>query len=224
MYETPEFVKWVDDDLVNEAKKNVLEKYTIQGINADINLEDLSLHELRELATFNAELGYDHDTYNSVGYNRRQALADKLNKEFNRRLGEQAVSVYNILDRKHNTEKWGGEVRYVLMNLCNRKGYTELSVLKNTVWYMHLVGKGLTADMANELMHIMNHTLYWKFGCEKGLEGRFDESPEMFEKFNEARKEEIKTQDKFIDYCLEQKFEEAYKLIEAEVYEVMHKK
>ena len=216
MYEVPEFVKWVDDDLVAEAKKNVLNKYGVDGLNEKIDLEGLSIKELRELATVVAELGYDHDLYENIGYTEKHKLEVKLNKEFDRRLGEQATSVYNLLDKKFNTEKWGGEVRFHLMNLCIRKGYTEMGVLKNTVWYMHMVGKTVTVDMADDFRNIMCNKLYDKFGYERDIEGRFDESPEMFKIHNEARQKEIEAQDKFINYCLEQKFEEAFNMIEGE--------
>lgn len=221
MNNIPEFVKWADDDFVESAKKNVIKRYGVGGISSNIDVEDLKLKDLRELATVVAEIGYDNKLYDAVGYADKHKLEDKLNKEFDRRLGEDAVKIYNMLDKRFNKEKWGGEVRYHIMNLCNRKGYSEMSCLKNTVWIMNLMGKTMDADVALEMSEATRYTLYWSFNKQKNLPGEFTDSEEIFKIHNEARKKEIRTQDMFVDYCLNQEFDKAYELIKADIDKCM---
>lgn len=214
---TGDFVKWEDDKIVMNAIENVIKRYGYEGINESIDLASLPLNELRELATVIAELGYHGVLYDRIGYETRHILQEKLNKEFDRRLGEQATKIYNMMDKRFNREKWGGEVRYELMNLCNRKGYGEMGCLKNTVWYMHLVGEEITVGCAYELSRIMTSTLYWEFTKRVDTEERFDASLEIFKIHNDRRKMEIAEQDGFVNACLEQRFEDAYKFIDAQV-------
>ena len=105
MNNIPEFVKWADDDFVESAKKNVIKRYGVGGISSNIDVEDLKLKDLRELATVVAEIGYDDKLYDAVEYAEKHKLEDKLNKEFNRRLGEDAVKIYNMLDKRFNKER-----------------------------------------------------------------------------------------------------------------------
>lgn len=214
---TGDFVKWEDDKIVMNAIENVIKRYGYKGINKSTDVESLLLYELRELATVIAELGYHGVLYDRIGYENRHILQEKLNKEFDRRLGEPATKIYNMIERRFNKEKWGGEVRYELMSLCNRKGYAEMECLKNTVWYMHLVGEEITVERAYELSKIMTSALYWDFTKRVDTEERFDASPEIFKIHNERRKKEIAAQDGFVNACLEQRFEDAYKFIDAQV-------
>lgn len=217
MNNVPEFVKWIDDDYVAKATNNVIGRYGIHNINEKLDVENMPLHELRELATTMAEIGYNEELYNKVPYDTQKLIRDRLNKEFNRRLGEEASKIYEMLDKELNKEKWGGEERFKLMNLCNRKGYTEMGVLKNTVVLMHYMGEKMTIENMEVVAKMFKHSIFWEFGYTRNLEGSCTDSKEVFDIHNEARKKEIAAQDTFVDACLEQRFEEAYEMIKDDI-------
>lgn len=213
MYKLPEFVRWADEDIIKSVKERILSKYSISDINEEIDLSKISFKELRDWATFVAEIGYDASLYENLGYDIRVALVSKLNHEFNVRIGE-IVEIYDVLDSSLNREKWGGEERYKLLVLTNRKGYSEMGCLKNAVWFMHLKGKPVDIHIAKELGYLMNHTLYWEFGNEiRNID--FEKNKESFNICNAGRIKEIEAQNKFIDLIFNKNISEAYEMIES---------
>jgi len=219
MYEAPEFVKWADEDIIANARARVIKKYGIEGLKTNIDMSILDFEELRDMATVVSEFGFDHELYENIPYEQQKILKDKLNAEFDRRMGD-TVQIYNIMDKKFNKEKWEGECRYRLLALHNRKGYSEMEALKNTVWFMKMRGKTIDISSAFELEQVMTYGLFWEFGNEiKNV--RFDESPEKFEICNSGRKKEIKAQNEFVKYFFDGNIEEAYKMIEKDIEKIM---
>ena len=219
MYEAPEFVRWAGEDIIADARARVIKKYGIEGLKTDIDMSVLGFDELRDLSTVVSEFGYDHELYENIPYEQQKILKDKLNAEFDRRMGD-TVQIYNIMDKKFNKEKWEGECRYRLLALHNRKGYSEMKALKNTVWFMTMIGRTITISNALELEQAMTHGLFWEFGNEiHDIE--FDKSPENFEICNEGRKKEIKTQNDFVQYVFDGNIEGAYKMIERDIEKIM---
>lgn len=219
MYEAPEFVRWAGEDIIADARARVIKKYGIEGLKTDIDMSVLGFDELRDLSTVVSEFGYDHELYENIPYEQQKILKEKLNTEFNNRIGE-LLPIYNIMDKKFNKEKWGGECRYTLLALHNRKGYGEMESLKNTVWFMTMIGRTITISNALELEQAMTHGLFWEFGNEiHDIE--FDKSPENFEICNEGRKKEIKAQNDFVQYVFDGNIEGAYKMIEKDIEKIM---
>lgn len=219
MYKTPEFVKWTDEDIIADARARVIKKYGIDGLKTEINMSILDFEELRDMATVISEFGFDHELYESIPYEQQKNIKDKLNAEFDRRMGE-TIQIYNIMDKKFNKEKWDGECRYRLLALHNRKGYSEMTALKNTVWFMKMRGKIIDIASAFELEQVMTYGLFWEFGNEI-RDVQFDESPEKFKICNLGRKKEIKAQNDFVKYIFNGNIEEAYKMIEKDIEKIM---
>lgn len=211
------WVKWADEDLIAEAVSRVLRKYGIDGINSGMpaDLSKVEYEDLRDLATFMAEIGYDHDLYNAIPYETQKIWKDLLNAEFDRRLGD-AVEIYNLLDGTLNKEQWSGNIRFHLLSRSINKGYSEMGVLKNVVWYMQLVGKPVDVFIAQDLRCIMSHTLFWEFGNKADSSVDFQRSPEEFQICNECRKKEIKAQDEFVKAALEHRWKDAFEFIKEE--------
>lgn len=219
MYETPKFVKWADKDIIADAKTRVIKKYGIEGLKTNIDISILDFEELRDMATLVSEFGFDHELCESISYKQQKIIKDKLNAEFDRRMGE-IVQIYNLMDKKFNKEKWEGECRYRLLALHNRKGYSEMTALKNTVWFMKIRGKIIDISSAFELEKVMTYGLFWEFGNEI-RDVPFDESPEKFEICNLGRKKEIKAQNDFVKYVFEGNIKEAYKMIEKDIEKII---
>ena len=55
------------------------------------------------MATVVSEFGYDHELYENIPYEQQKILKEKLNTEFNNRIGE-LLPIYNIMDKKFNKE------------------------------------------------------------------------------------------------------------------------
>lgn len=219
MYGAPEFVKWADEYIIADARARVIQKYGIEGLKADIDMYTLNFDELRDIATVVSEFGFDHKLYESILYEQQKIIKGKLNAEFDRRMGD-TVQIYNIMDKKFNKEKWEGECRYRLLALHNRKGYSEMTALKNTVWFMKIRDKTIDIASAFELEQVMTYGLFWEFGNEI-RDVQFDESPEKFKICNLGRKKEIKAQNDFVKYIFNGNIEEAYKMIEKDIEKIM---
>lgn len=219
MNNIPEFVKWAGEDIISDARSRVIKKYGIEGLKTNIDMSILDFEELRDMATVVSEFGFDHELYESIPYEQQKIIKDKLNDEFDRRMGE-TVQIYNIMDKKFNKEKWEGECRYRLLALHNRKGYSEMTALKNTVWFMKMKGKTIDIASAFELEQVMTYRLFWEFGNEIS-DVQFDENPEKFEICNLGRKKEIKAQNDFVKYIFDGNIEEAYKMIERDIERIM---
>ena len=219
MYEAPEFVKWAEKDIIADAITRVIEKYGIEGLQKDIDMSVLSFDELRDMATVVSEIGFDHELYENIPYEQRKILIEKLNIEFDKRIGE-PLQIYNMMDKKFNKEKWEGECRYRLLALHNRKGYSEMTALKNTIWFMKMEGRTIDISSAFELEQVMTYGLFWEFGNEV-KDVQFDESPENFEICNMGRKKEIKAQNDYVKFVFEGNIDAAYKMIEKDIKEVV---
>lgn len=221
MNNIPKFFKWAGEDIIADARARVIKKYGIEGLKTDIDMSVLDFDELRDMATVVSKFGYDHELYENIPYEQQKILEQKLNIEFNNRIGE-LLPIYNIMDKKFNKEKWEGECRYRLLALHNHKGYGEMESLKNTVWFMKMIGKTIDISNALELEQVMTYGLFWEFGHEiHGIE--FDQIPENFEICNEGRKREIKAQNDFVQFVFDGNIESAYSMIENDVERLLRK-
>lgn len=215
MSSVPSFVKWADEDIIRRAKADMFPRME-EWRNPEVDFKiSWSFEDIRKLATVVSEIGYDKYLYKQLSYEERKSLDAKLNALFDSYLGD-LLPVYNMLDKKLNKEKWTGDQRYRLLALHNRKGYAEMGVLKNVIWFSTLTGKEITIELAEELAQVMTNRLYWEFGYEyKGSD--WDESLEQFAVANECRKKEIQVQNDFVYHVLVGDISEAYKMIEGQI-------
>lgn len=92
---------------------------------------EMSLNELRSYVTMFNELNYSDamPVKVEISYEEKSKVRDSLNKEFDKRVGKEFLSLYNLYDKHiHEPEKWSGEIRYKLFSYkVNDYGYSEMS-------------------------------------------------------------------------------------------------
>ena len=215
----PSYVKWAGEDIINTSIKNVLGKYSIPELSEGINLSSLSYDELCEFATFVSALAYKSELYNMFNSDVRSQMKESLNKEFDRRLEPEMLNLYNAFDKEFNKEKWNGEIRYQLLCLHYRKGTTEMSCLKNALWFMFKYNNKvitMNEETAKEVSRIFNHTLFWEFGKQPD-QYKYDLekiSEKDFKKLNAQRQAEIDAQNEFVKHIFNKEYDKAFALIE----------
>lgn len=130
-------------------------------------LSEMSLEELRKYATFFANFHYVTDLNKAfklsdyISFEQERALRDELNEEFNRRVGNDFVSIYDFFDKRNNKEKWTGEIRYQLL-VYSGKPQQELGQATMTKNLLE-VGKqlNLNASQILELLEISHSYPYF---------------------------------------------------------------
>lgn len=94
-------------------------------------LSEMSLDELRSYVTMFNELGCSDSMPIKVeiSYEEKSKVRDNLNKEFDKRVGKDFLSLYNLYDEHlHKSEKWLGEIRYKLFSYkVSGHSYSEMS-------------------------------------------------------------------------------------------------
>jgi len=199
---------WYDDKVITEIYKERVELYgrTRECVLPEKELSKMTLKELRKYVTFFIELDYDsyHGEYSGlykiISYGEKKDITEKLNKEFNKRAGDEFVKLYDYLDKIHNREKWDVEQRFHLMTLTNRKGFTPLQICKGILEILKV--KKLNVDNIIKMLELSRSLLSGDFGFET-CSYNIDDSREEGQKLlNERRKAEIDAQNSFIDRIL----------------------
>lgn len=213
----PKYGEWWGDNLIEKAVERVTKNYSLEELSDKSFLSKLSNDEIRDVATFVYYISYSNAISYKIDINKYSELKRKINDEFNRRI-DKILILYNMLDNKHNVDKWSGDVRYKTLIWSNNKGDTEMSILKTAVWLYQLIGEETTYSLIETIRSACDKPLFWGFGFECSHKMNCDESPKVWNKVNEGRKKEIEAQNKFINYILDGEFDKAYnEFIEDEV-------
>lgn len=235
----PEFVKWEDDVIIERLKNEKIDPTIVLKMEKDKTLFNINNYELiRKIVTilpsFNFEWKYPDDIELQIKV--KNKVRNLLNLYFNFLLTYNGNSIiaeyYNEFDKIFNKEKYLGEVRYNLLNMTINKGHTEMSILKQTCWYIHLAKYKDNITNISILREIFNYLLYWEFGNQtmmdkhihsKNNEYDFRSSKKVFNLWNEERKKEIKDQDKFVYYMTHNNYDKAYEMIEDQIIDIISK-
>ena len=91
-------IKWYDDAIVENIIDERTEKYglTKECLNPEKSLDKMTIRELREYVTFFCEKHFYKDLYNITSSGEDKQIINNLNNEFNRRCGDEFISLYNI--------------------------------------------------------------------------------------------------------------------------------
>ncbi|AXF52275.1 MAG: hypothetical protein [Caudoviricetes sp.] len=230
MFKQKSFVKWEDEIISERIMRKNLDPLMILSMPKEKFITRKNYNLIRDIVTMLDYASYHFNYLNDKQkhwYESRNLIERKLNKIFDY-LMSNSLRVYDAFDEMFNKEKkYAGERRFNLLNRTNRKGWREISVLKQTCWYLYYINNLSNHDQIlfndpTELKRIFTSPLSGSFRNEE-LEisdELYDESPEIFKEFNRKRKKIIETQDKFVDLMVfENNFNAAYKMIKDEIKE-----
>lgn len=159
-----------------------------KAIYPEKEFNKMNIKEIREYVTlFNVRNQYPAIAQELTGQDISQIVQD-LNKEWDRRVGEDFVTIYNYLDKKKNTEKWNGEMRYQLFSYLF-KVYSEFAIMKQTKAILnYLKESNLFLEQFLKIAELLDYFWFWDMANTEG---------ENYE--NTANKV---CQDEFVDYVL----------------------
>ena len=214
----PSFVRWIDEDYVDQAYKRITAKISEETICRDalsIDFNTLVYDNYRDLVTAFERIGLKNDMYKEHSfYNNKHIIAARVQDYIFDCMGE-IKPIFEYVTKTQKPEFW---VDYPWTKLISRtinKGYTEMSILKATVIIKHYTDNPIEFIPENfdRIKRILTYTPYWEFGFENRVYG-WDESPKKFRIANKARAKEIAAQDLFVNAVLKDNdFEYAYDLI-----------
>ena len=236
--EIPSYVKWNNDNVIKHVFEKMFKNY-YKGeeyfLHYYDNVEDffneaadeshvlgMNYTRVRYAITFLGNYGYDHEFYEAheCGQYYKQAhLAERnFNKWFDMNLPDGILELYNYYDAHYNTEKWGGEQRYLLLNKTTLKPNTEMACLKAAVRFKHFINNNQEIESNIENAVLLSKFLnipYWEFGYRKGqYEYDILKSEEDFLILNRMQIRELKAQDEFIDAIMsEHDVDKAYNIL-----------
>lgn len=216
MLKLPELVRWSDEAITLEATMRITAKHKIEEFVMDLNMPALNFDELRDLATVISRLTYSQELCKRIPYEKRQIIVNKLNTEFDRRLGEEVAQVYNIIYNKFDKGYYyirDNRHRIQLLALHGQKGRMSMMVLKNTVWFMKMKETPIDILSALELEQVMTFKLWQEFSYENSQDVQSDEGQED----NIRRRMWIEAQNDFVKYVFAGNIDEAYKMIEEDI-------
>lgn len=165
------------------------------AVKGDINtvwvpekkFSEMTINEIRKYVTFFVDLGYQ--SLVKMPYEDKRKIIEKMNKEWDRRAGDDFTKIYNHLDKIKNTEKWNGEERYKFFSYSH-KGLSEFAVLKQAKAILNfLYEKGIDVDDALALFQLSGKFFYWDMTNEQ-------EDCHYMDSINK------RCQDEFVNYVL----------------------
>ncbi|MEE3325542.1 MAG: hypothetical protein VZR33_09425 [Methanosphaera sp.] len=236
--EIPSYVKWNNDAIVKHVFEKMFNDY-YEGEEIFLhyydNVEDffnqaadeshvlgMNYTRVRYAITFLGNYGYDHEFYDAHECNKfyKQAhLAEgNFNKWFDINLPDGILELYNYYDSHYNTEKWGGEQRYLLLNKTTLKPNIEMACLKAAVRFKHFINAIPKIECNIENAVLLSKLLdipYWEFGHRKD-QFKYDifKSEKDFMILNRMQIRELKAQDEFIDAVIsEHNVDKAYDIL-----------
>ena len=135
-------------------------------------LSELSLDELRSYVTMFNELDYSSSMPIEVeiSYEEKSKVRDNLNKEFDKRVGKDFLSLYNLYDKHlHEPEKWTGEIRYKFFSYkVTDNGYSEMQnfyTAYKLLWFVK--ERNMKVDDIVEMFINFSYPCYWDLDKDK---------------------------------------------------------
>lgn len=135
-------------------------------------LSEMSLDELRSYVTMFNQLHYSSSTPVKVkiSYEEELKVRDDLNKEFDKRVGKDFLSLYNLYDKHlHEPEKWTGEIRYKFFSYkVTDNGYSEMQnfyTAYKLLWFVK--ERNMKVDDIVEMFINFSYPCYWDLDKDK---------------------------------------------------------
>ena len=127
---------------------------------------EMTLSELRSYVTMFSDLHYSSKMPIKVEilYEEESKVIDDLNKEFDKRVGKDFLTLYNLYDEHLNRpEKWSGEIRYRLFSYkVSGHSYSEMSnfyTAYKLLWFAK--EKGIKVEDIVEMFTKFSYTVFW---------------------------------------------------------------
>lgn len=153
------------------------QKYGKDFWKPEKKFSEMTLGELRSYVTMFDQLHYSGSMPIKVEipYGEESKVRDDLNKEFDKRVGKDFLSLYNLYDKHlHTPEKWTGEIRYKFFSYDVRdNGYSEMQNLYTTyklLWFAK--EKNIKVDDIVETLIKFSYPCYW--GLDKDKDKDYD--------------------------------------------------
>lgn len=135
-------------------------------------LSEMSLDELRSYVTMFNQLHYSSGmpVKVKISYEEELKVRDDLNKEFDKRVGKDFLSLYNLYDKHlHEPEKWTGEIRYKFFSYkVTDNGYSEMQNFYTTyklLWFVK--ERNMKVDDIAEMFINFSYPCYWDLDKDK---------------------------------------------------------
>lgn len=236
--EIPSYVKWNNDDVIKHVFEKMFKDYYkgeeiflhyydnvkdfFNQVANESHVLSMDYAKVRYAITFLGNYGYDHEFYEahecSQYYKQDHLARENFNKWFDENLPDELLELYDYYDAHYNTEKWGGEQRYLLLNKTTLKPNIEMACLKAAVRFKHFINNNQKIECSLENAVLLSKLLgipYWEFGYMKN-QYSYDifKSKGDFIILNRMRVRELKAQDEFIDAVMyEHNLDKAYDIL-----------
>ena len=152
-----------------DTEKYIMDRFQKLGEDfwkPEKKLSEMSLDELRSYVTMFNELDYSDSMPIKVeiSYEEKSKVRDNLNKEFDKRVGKDFLSLYNLYDKHlHKPEKWTGEIRYKLFSyIVSGHSYSEMSnfyTAYKLLWFAK--ERNIKVDDIVEMFINFSYPCYW---------------------------------------------------------------
>lgn len=147
------------------------QKYGKDFWKPEKKFSEMSLDELRSYVTMFNKLGYTSCPVRvEIPYEEESKIIDNLNKEFDKRVGKEFLSLYNLYDKHINKpEKWSGEIRYKLFSYkVSGHSYSEMSNFYTTyklLWFAK--ERNIKVEDIVEMFIKFSYPCYWELDKDK---------------------------------------------------------
>lgn len=236
--EIPSYVKWNNDDIIKHVFEKMFRDYYkgeeyflhyydnvkdfFNQVANESHVLSMDYAKVRYAITFLGSYDYDnefYETHECGQYYKQDRLAKKnFNKWFDANLPDGLLELYNYYDAHYNTEKWGDEQRYLLLNKTTLKPNIEMACLKAAVRFKYFINTNQIINCNIENAVLLSKLLYipyWEFGAYKD-KFKYDifKSEKDFLILNRMQIRELKAQDEFIDAVMsEHNLDKAYDIL-----------
>ena len=148
------------------------QKYGKDFWKPEKKFSEMTLGELRSYVTMFDALHYSGNMPIKVEipYKEESKVRDDLNKEFDKRVGKDFLSLYNLYDKHlHEPEKWTGEIRYKLFSYkVGDNGYSEMSNFYTAYKLLFFAKeKNIKVDDVVEMFIKFSYPCYWELDKDK---------------------------------------------------------
>lgn len=159
-----------------DIEKYIMDRFYRFGQNfwkPEKKFSEMTLSEVRSYVTMFNKMDYSSSMPVKVetpNYEEKSKIRDNLNKEFDKRVGKEFLSLYNLYDKHINEpEKWSGEIRYKLFSYkVNDCDYSEMSnfyTAYKLLWFAK--ERNIKVEDIVEMFIKFSYPCYWELDKDK---------------------------------------------------------
>lgn len=202
---------WYNAKLMNKVVSEFHKKYPVFDKDTFLRIaENGDIEEVRKLAT-------SIDSYgNSVDYQDKRQVKDKLNDRFADIIGDDLYEIYENLRSSQKLECPRGDESYRLLQIGGCYPYSERKMIKSALYLLHdYVGKQLKLEDIKTINRLYTSGTYWDLipNVKGDYKLNWEENDDDFNKLNTCRKEQTEAWVSFMNYIINKDYESAYKMM-----------